>query len=249
MINLYKASAIEFLSKLKDNSIDFIYVDPPYNTGKKQSLSSSVSTVSPNSRFEYLDKHDDFKSFLYPIIQQFKRVLKKDGLLNLHLDYREVHYAKVWCDEIFGRESFKSEIVWKAELGAVSKTWWANKHSTILQYSKGNPKFDVNKVPQLRKLSDPRGSKLLTSVWDYTPGCAIPRTGYPNEKPEPIVENLMAVHTSLGDIALDCFAGSGTTAAVAKKLGLNCFLCDNNPDAIRVIESRLNITAKQFSNR
>lgn len=133
---LVKSDALSLTKSIKDESVDFIYVDPPYNTGKKQSLSSSVSTVSYMEKFEYLDKFSDFKAFIYPILEQFKRILKPNALLNVHLDYREVHYVKVCLDEIFGRAAFKGEIIWKAELGAVSKTWWANKHSTILQYSK-----------------------------------------------------------------------------------------------------------------
>lgn len=241
---LVKSDALSLTKSIKDESVDFIYVDPPYNTGKKQSLSSSVSTVSYMEKFEYLDKFSDFKAFIYPILEQFKRILKPNALLNVHLDYREVHYVKVCLDEIFGRAAFKGEIIWKAELGAVSKTWWANKHSTILQYSKGTPKFKIDNVPQLRKLSDPRGSKLLTSVWDYTPGCAIPRTGYPNEKPEAILRNLLAVHTDPGDLVLDCFGGSGTTAAIAREVKANAIIGDINDLAIRVMESRLNVKAK-----
>lgn len=227
-----QGSALETLAKLKSDLIDFVYIDPPFNTGKIQTKGLS--------EHKYADIHKDYKGMLYPVLKELDRVTKKDGLVCVHLDYREVHYVKVWMDEIFGRLSFQGEIIWLSELGAVKKTFWAMKHSTILMYSRGNPVFNQDQVAILRKLSNPSQQKRLVSVWDYTNSCVDPEsTGYPNQKPSAILNNLILAHTKPGDYVLDVFGGSGTTAAVAHNLGRKAVTCDINPQAIEVMKKRI----------
>lgn len=226
------ASAIDTIGKLNNQVIDLVYIDPPFNTGKIQSKGFSEHS--------YADIHKNYKGMLYPVLVELKRVIRKNGLVCVHLDYREVHYVKVWMDEIFGRLSFKGEIIWLSELGAVKKSFWAMKHSTILMYSLGEPKFNQDQVPTLRKLSNPSQQKRLVSVWDYTNSCVDPEsTGYPNQKPSAIIKNIILAHTDKGDNVLDCFAGSGTTGAVAYSLGRNSVMCDVNPQAIKVMKTRV----------
>ena len=213
-----------------------MFIDPPFNTGNGQKLLSVG--------IGYSDKFDDFKSFLYPILQELCRVTKKSGSIFILLDYREVHYAKVWMDEILGRQAFKGEIIWYFETGGQSKTKWSNKHNTILWYSKSSfPVFNFDKVPsEIRKAPKPgyEGAKKLSSVWNINMSTTdSQRVGYPSQKPEQLLENIIAVHSNPNDLVLDCFAGSGTTGAVAKRLGRRSILIDSNPEAIEIIRARI----------
>lgn len=232
---LIHLDALSVTRKLKNNSIQMVYIDPPYNTQKRQQIASTGTG--------YLDKYEDYIGFLKPICQEFKRVLKDDGVLCVHLDHREVHYAKVMLDSVFGRDRFLGEIIWHSELGASSRKFWAMKHTTMLLYSKSEPKFNQEKVPVVSKSPPSAGDKRLTSVWYYTlSNTARERVDYPNQKPEYLLENLINVHTDSGDIVLDTFAGSGTTASVAKRLNRGFVTCDVNEQSIVVCEKRLSIS-------
>ena len=108
-------------------SYKLIYADPPYNTGKEQRKSG----------YSYNDKFDDYEQFLFPRILEMRNLLDTNGSLLLHLDWHEVHYAKTWCDEIFGRDSFINEIIWAYDYGGRGKRNWPRKHDTILWYARG----------------------------------------------------------------------------------------------------------------
>jgi site-specific DNA-methyltransferase (adenine-specific) len=113
-VNLFLSDALNLCQKLPSDSIDLIYTDPPYNTGKKQSIVSGVNS--------YRDIHVDFKQFLYPILVEFERIAKSHATVAVHLDHREVHHVKVWMDEIFGRDKFQGEIIWESLLEITEKT-------------------------------------------------------------------------------------------------------------------------------
>ncbi len=234
-INLFHSDALTLCKNLPDNSIDLIYTDPPYNTGKRQSV-----TTSSNS---YRDIHADFKSFIYPILSELKRIAANHATVAVHLDHREVHYAKVWMDEIFGREKFQGEIIWESLLGNHRKDYWAIKHTTILMYCKGNPRFNPEYVPKIMKY-DGVNESTIKSVWRYTLSNTHPeRLSYPNQKPEAIVENFVLANTNKGDWCLDPFAGSGTLGRVAFDNNRNCILGDLNIQSIDTINrSRLPIS-------
>ena len=230
---LFHCDAITLLKKMKNDFISFTYIDPPYNTGKRQQIA--------RTGIGYVDKYDDYMQFLEPICREIRRVQKPSAVLCVHLDHREVHYAKVMLDSVFGRDRFLGEIIWNSELGAASRKFWPMKHTTILMYSKSEPKFNESEVPIVPKSPPTAGDKRLSSVWYYTlSNTAKERVDYPNQKPEWILRNLIKVHTDTGDIVLDVFAGSGTTAKVAKDLNRGFITCDRNEESIEVCESRLN---------
>ena len=127
-LEIHLGDNLKILKKFKDKSIDLIYIDPPFNTGKIQSRTRIKTTRSDDGdrigfkgqtykteilgKQSYKDIFDDYIEFLRERIIEAKRILKPNGSFFLHLDYREIHYAKVMCDEIFGRESFINEIIW-----------------------------------------------------------------------------------------------------------------------------------------
>lgn len=263
------------LAALPDASVDLVYVDPPFNTGRTQAR-TRLRTVHDaegdrtgfgGRRYRteavggaaYDDAFDDFEAFLVPRLEQLHRVLKDTGALFLHLDFREVHYAKVWCDRIFGRACFQNEIVWAYDYGARSKSRWPAKHDNILWYTK-DPKaytfhFDaMERIPYMApglvsKDKAARG-KTPTDVWWHTivPTNGKERTGYPTQKPLGVLRRILSVHSSPGDLVLDCFAGSGTTGAAALELGRRALLMDANPAALEVMARRFHGADVAFSD-
>lgn len=243
-----------------------IYIDPPFNTGKRQTRQAMTTTRSSGGSrvgfkgqsYEtvkglitgYDDAFDDYWSFLEPRLEEAWRLLKPSGTLYLHLDYRESHYAKVLLDALFGRESFLNEIIWAYDYGARSKSKWPAKHDNILVYVK-DPKnyyFDTDEVdrepymaPGLVTPEKAARGKLPTDVWWHTivSPTGKEKTGYATQKPEGVVRRMVAASSAPDDWVLDFFAGSGTLGAVASSLGRRFVLVDRNPEAIRVMRGRL----------
>lgn len=239
---------------IDSNSINLVYTDTPFNTGKKQILKSQKNVRKESaeilSKMSYEDKFDDFiGGFLKPRMIECYRVLKNNGALFLHIDYREVHYAKVMLDQVFGRECFINEIIWSYDYGARQKNKWPTKHDTILYYRK-NPNdyiFNYDKIdripymaPGLVGKEKAALGKTLTDVWWNTivPTQGKERTGYPTQKPLKIVERIVRVHSNVDDMVLDCFAGSGTTAQACLNLSRRFVMMDNNAESISTMKSR-----------
>jgi site-specific DNA-methyltransferase (adenine-specific) len=223
---------------LSSEIIDFVYIDPPYNTGKKQE----------NNLNEFNDKFSDFKSFIYPVFVELFRLMKKSSVICVTLDFHEVHYAKVWLDEIFERDNFMGEIIWLSELGRTGTKNWSMKHQTTLIFKKGIYKFAFDRVPRIQRKAMKEGyagDKVQHSVLTYTMSNTDPeRVGYPCQKPLALVQMLMNVHANKGDTVLDCFAGSGTTGEAAKNLGMDAILIDKNPQSHQVMNERLSLLDK-----
>jgi len=250
---------------MPSGSVQLIYIDPPFNTGREQKRSTSTSRVSESGRLgfkgtryeqvvervlSYDDEFADYWKFLEPRLEEAWRLLTDTGTLYLHLDYRESHYAKVLLDALFGRNSFLNEIIWAYDYGARSKSRWPAKHDTILVYVK-DPKsyyFDSAAVdrepymaPGLVTKEKAELGKLPTDVWWHTivSPTGKEKTGYPTQKPEGILRRIILASSRPGDMVLDFFAGSGTTGAVAHKLERNFILIDQNPESINTISKRL----------
>ena len=250
---------------MPDQSVQLIYIDPPFNTGRDQVRQTRKSEPSQSgtagfagktykqiveNTLSYDDSFADYWSFLEPRIIEAKRLLTESGTLYLHLDYREAHYAKVLLDGIFGRENFLNEIIWAYDYGGKSKGRWPSKHDTILVYVKNPKKYffsseTVDREPYMApglvtKEKAERG-KLPTDVWWHTivSPTGKEKTGYPTQKPEGILRRVIQASSKPGDHVLDFFAGSGTTGAVAAKLGRTFTLVDQSADSIAVIKKRL----------
>ena len=255
------------LRSLDDASVALIYVDPPFNTGKTQSR-VRIQTVQDDEggdrtgfggrryrtvrvgQTEYADRYDDYLSFLEPRLVEAGRVLKPDGALFVHLDHREVHYVKVMLDGLFGRDAFMNEIIWSYDFGGRPKRRWPAKHDTILWYVKDPKRYTfhydaIDRIPYMAPgLVGPEKAargKTPTDVWWQTivPTSGKERTGYATQKPLAIVERIVKVHSSPGDLVLDFFAGSGTLGEAAAKHGRDFIVVDDNPDAIEVMKKRL----------
>ena len=159
---------LEALRRMETGSVALIYIDPPFNTGRRQTR-LRMKTVQDDAgdrvgfggrryrtelvdRAErpvdeiagYADRFDDFLGFLRPRLVEAHRVLAPTGSLFFHIDYREVHYCKVMLDQIFGRESFQNEIIWAYDYGARATKRWPAKHDTILWYTRDPERYTFN---------------------------------------------------------------------------------------------------------
>lgn len=185
------------LQQMADASVELIYIDPPFNTGRLQTrpqmrtirdeAGDRVGFGGHRYRTEkltgrkagagYIDSFDDFTAFLRPRMVEAYRILAPTGSLFFHIDYREVHYCKVLLDEIFGRECFQNEIIWAYDYGARSKQKWPAKHDNILWYTKDPKHYTFNldecdriayMAPTLVGAEKAKRGKTPTDVWWHT---------------------------------------------------------------------------------
>jgi len=267
-VDVHLGDNLDVLAGFADGSFDLIYVDPPFNTGRTQSR-TTLRTVRDDAggdrtgfqgkryRTEprgatrgYADLFDDYLAFLGPRLEEAHRLLAPHGSFFLHLDYREVHYAKVALDAIFGRDSFVNEIVWAYDYGARSRRRWSPKHDNILWYAKDPVRYtfrydDIDRVPYMAPgLVGPEKAargKTPTDVWWHTivSPTGKEKTGYPTQKPLGLLRRVVRVHSNPGDRLLDFFAGSGSFGEAAAREGRDVVLVDSNPEAVEVMAARL----------
>ena len=260
------ADNLSFTRTLPDGIADLIYLDPPFNTGKRQERRRIAAVRDEDgdrtgfggrryrtvelSRSGYDDAFDDFLGFLAPRLEEAHRLLAPEGSLFLHLDYREVHHVKVLLDGIFGRACFQNEIIWAYDYGARAKKRWSAKHDNLLWYSRSRKAYTfdfeaMDRIPYMAPgLVGPEKAargKTPTDVWWHTivsPN-AREKTGYASQKPLGVLERIVKVHSRPGDLVVDFFAGSGTTGEAAAKHGRRFLLVDDNPEAVAIMEERL----------
>ncbi len=265
-LDIYHGDNLDVLGRFDDGSFQLIYIDPPFNTGRAQER-TVMKTVRDDDgdrtgfagrRYRtvrlgtkaYADTFSDYMAFLEPRLVEAHRLLSPTGTFFLHLDYREVHYAKVLLDNIFGRDRFINEIIWAYDYGARTKKRWSPKHDNILWYAADPKRYtyrydDIDRIPYMApSLVGPekaKRGKTPTDTWWHT--IVSPngkeKTGYPTQKPLGIINRLVRVHSNPGDRLLDFFAGSGTFGESALRNGRSAVLVDSNPEAIEVMSRRL----------
>jgi len=269
MKKLIKGDCLVELKEIKNDSVDLIYLDPPFYTQKKQKLSKKGNT------FEFEDSWDsleDYLDFMRDRLSECHRVLKKTGNIFLHCDRTACHYLKMIMDEIFGENNFQSEIIWTYRRWSNAKKGLLNTHQNIYFYSKTkNFKFNVlytdyslttnidqnlqNRVKNKDGLTvyqkDNEGKVInnlkkrgvpLSDVWDipYLNPKAKERNGYPTQKPILLLEKIIQIASDEGDLILDPFCGSGTTLAAADLLKRQYIGIDISEEAINLCKDRLN---------
>jgi site-specific DNA-methyltransferase (adenine-specific) len=246
-------------------SVDLIYIDPPFNTGRIQErlqlrtqrdpLGDRVGFQGARYRTErvaserYDDRFEDYLAFLEPRLREAHRLLKPTGSFYFHIDYREVHYCKVLIDRIFGRQAFLNEIIWAYDYGARTKKRWPAKHDNILVYVRDPKQYyfdtaEVDRIPHMAPgLVGPEKAargKLPTDTWWHTivSPTGKEKLGYPTQKPLGILERIVRASCPPGGLVLDFFAGSGTTGAAALRCQRRFVLVDKHEPAFEVMGRR-----------
>jgi len=255
----YWGDCLDLMNNLSSESIDLIYIDPPFFSNKNYKLKNKEQGFKDI----YIDI-EQYLGFLNIRFLEMRRILKLTGNIVVHLDSHAVHYVKINLDKIFGYNNFINEIIWKYGLGnATAKRNFLKKHDTLLYYSK-TPEYyfkmlrgDITSAQKAKyshkdkkgtyMLSYGRkyyfkGGKPLEDVWEIPNIAATSkeRTGYPTQKPEALLEIIIKSLCPLDGIVADFFAGSGTTPVVAKKLGRSYIACDISNIAIEITKQRLN---------
>lgn len=270
--------------------VDLIYIDPPFDS--KADYRTPITL--PGTKFEqrptvieqfaYTDTWKEgtvsYLKMMYPRLVLMKELLKNSGSIYVHIDWHVGAYIKTVLDDIFGKENFRNEIVWKKYSGVKNQA--SSKYTTqtdsIYWYSVSEQiKFNIQYRPMSQKYIDneykyvdsdgrryallrgrgyqnnggePRKKYLdenpgspITSLWDddnlQLNTSSSERIGYATQKPEALLERIIKASSNEGDLVCDFFGGSGTTAAVAEKLGRRWITGDIGKPASLIMRKRL----------
>ena len=254
-MKLYKGQNLKLLHKLKDNSIDLIYIDPPFFS--QATYKNKEGEICYKDRFKSLDAYIDF---MKERLIEAHRVLKDTGSICLHCDHHASHHLRVLLEKVFGVDNFVNEIIWCYQSAGGSKKKFNNWHQTILVYSKTkNYKYEIPKEQRseksLKRMKNPKGARVdktkiedwdkrtMTDYWTDIPiakNCPDDEyVGYPTQKPLKLLNRIITTFTNKDDIVLDFFCGSGTTLSSAQGLGRKWIGCDNSEEAIEVVKKRM----------
>lgn len=267
------AALLRALGTTAHGEVTLAYLDPPFLTGRVHKAIRRGKT--PDDRelvAAFDDRWEDRAAYLEALGERLvavRRLLAPHGSVIVHVDPKTSHYVKVMCDEIFGEESFASEIIWRYRRWPSKTPNFQRVHDVLLRYRKdpaAPPRWNTLYEPlaastlatwgtkKQRAVVGESGRRLRSStteeatrgvpmgdVWDI--GVIAPvareRTGYPSQKPEALLERILQALSSPGDLVLDPYAGSGTTLAVAARLDRRYLGLDASDIAIRTAKRRL----------
>lgn len=254
--------------------VDLIYIDPPFDSKADYRTKVKLPGVDLQQKptvveqFAYADTWEEgtisYLRMIYPRLVLMKELLSDRGSIYVHIDWHVGHYVKMILDDIFGKASFRNEIIWWYLWGGRGKTQWNSKHDSILFYSKSD-KWTFNykdvlddhnlmtegsknrlnykgaMVTTKSNTSEIPDDKVLPSdTWYIATINAMSKEklNYATQKPEALLERIIKASSNEGDLVCDFFGGSGTTAAVAEKLGRRWITCDIGKPASLVMRKR-----------
>jgi DNA modification methylase len=255
-INIQKCDNIDLLKSQISESVDLIYCDVLYGTGRDFGEYKDLRASKGEIEDHYL-----------PRLIEMRRVLKRNGSIYLQMDTRINHWMRHLMDDIFGYDNFQNEIVWLYRTQGFSKKKWSEKHDVILFYSKSaNFVFNLDDVreKEIGEATQKRWHKEIAKYgaiptkkngkiyWsspyspprDWIDMNSLPHThternGYPTQKPKELIQRFILASSNEGDLVADYYMGSGTTAAVCKELNRNFIGCDISAEAIKITKRRL----------
>lgn len=244
---------------------------------KLKEVGNTVSDISVFEEKQYGDiwTNDEYLQFMYERFILLKELLSDTGSIYVHCDWHKVHHLRLVLDEVFGLENFRNEIIWWYLWGGRGKTQWNSKHDNILFYSKGSSwTFNYRDVLDEHTLmtegsknrlnyagamvtsksesSDIPDDKVLPSDTWYIAtinAMAKEKENYPTQKPEDLLSKIILASSNPGDTVFDCFMGSGTTQAVAMKLGRRFIGADINLGSIQTTTKRLISVADELNGQ
>ena len=242
--------------------VKLVYIDPPFAT-----KSDFQSSEGADSYSDKIDRAEFIESLRERLIYM-KEILADDGSIFVHLDWKMAHYLKIIMDEVFGESNFINEIIWYYRRWNIAANLFARNHDNIFYYSKNKGRYTFNNlyIPKSEKSSgdgkawlsiidEETGRRKSVLLDEESKGVPMPdvfeisminpmalerrMVNYPTQKPEALLERLIKASTNENDLIIDLFAGSGTTAAVAEKLGRRWITCDFGKHAIYTMQKRI----------
>lgn len=247
---------LELMAEIKDNTIDLIYCDILYGTGRNFGEYQDLKPIRSEIESHYL-----------PRLIEMKRVLKQSGSIYLQMDTRINHWMRILMDDVFSYKNFKSEISWGYSSGGGTKRKYASKHDIILFYTVSNeytfnePKMKVYQKKKysfstVKEYQDADGWYHLSTCsdffndiktdWHNNMALGLFKNNsdkkqdalYPTQKPKALIERIIKASSNEGDLVADFYAGSFTTAEVCKDLKRNFIGCDINPNCFEKAKER-----------
>ncbi|MBI6545255.1 MAG: site-specific DNA-methyltransferase, partial [Cyanobacteria bacterium NC_groundwater_1444_Ag_S-0.65um_54_12] len=243
---------------------DLLYLDPPFATGNDFGDYRDDWKIS-----------DAYLQMLYERFWAFRELLADAGVFFTHLDWRATPYAKLMLDELFGPDHFRNEIIWSYRRWPARSRRFQRQHDNLLFYVKDCERYNWNQLYEplspgtlrthglARQQAVFAGKRRVNSidtsenslgaplgdVWQLSVlnARAKERTGYATQKPEALLERIILATTNPGDLIADLCCGSGTTLAVAERLGRRWIGCDRSSRAISVSRTRLTQLGAHFS--
>lgn len=239
-------------------------------------LENDDVTILQQTMYFDIWNNDNYLQFMYERLLLLKELLSETGSIYVHLDWHVGHYVKLLMDEVFGQENFRNEIIWHYFVSGKYPNKFAKDHDSIYVYSKQenalfNYEKELDKYLYYEKYYNKQivigddgkeyyeyngelrtFEKQVSETWYINKikrdGSEI--VGFDTQKPEALLERIIKASSNPDDIVLDCFIGSGTTAAVAQKLGRRWIACDLNKGAIQLTSKRLQgIIKNQISDK
>jgi len=267
---LFWGDNLHVMRMLPSNSIDLIYTDPPFFSGRNYNVIFGDQNEVRSFTDIWEGGMPGYLIWLNARILEMKRLLKKGGSIYIHLDWHAGHYVKLEMDKIFGYDRFKNEIVWSYRKWGNPKRGYLRSHDTILYYVKSDDfVFNVQHGPLSPATIKRFGGKKVSGYNTKTvgeedsPGAPLgdsweipgvfganpERIGYPTQKPEALLERIILASSKPSDIVADFFCGGGTTPAVAQRLGRRWIACDMSRIAVAITADRiLKGSDRQFRN-
>lgn len=264
---LFFGDNLHVMRQLPSNSIDLIYIDPPFFSGRNYNILFGDKNEVRSFTDIWEGGMPGYLIWLNARLYEMKRLLKPTGSIYVHLDWHAVHYVKVEMDKIFGYDNFRNEIVWiYTRPGVAHQKQFPRVHDVILWYSKTNKWIFNSHEPQIRipyaestvyrgeysvatskmtKGIDKRvlnGSGKLPEDWWHIPmiqGNANERIGYPTQKPEKLLERIILASSNDGDVVADFFCGGGSSLAVAQRLSRRWIGADQSRIAVAITADRI----------
>jgi DNA modification methylase len=258
---------LEILRTIESESVDLIYLDPPFFSNRNYEVIWGDSGEIRSFEDRFSGGIDHYISWLKERVIEMHRILKQTGSFYLHCDWHADAYIRVFIlDKIFGENNFRNEIIWCYKSGGASKNFFSKKHDTIFFYSKSkkyNFNFEKEKSygqagggqgGKVEYFKDKLGTYSVVGIKDWWEISILSTThperiGYPTQKPMQLLERIVKASSNEGDLILDPFVGGGTTVAVADKLNRKWIGIDQSVAAIKVTEARMNNSQDLFSNQ
>jgi len=242
---IIEGECIDVLSRLPDASVDLIFADPPYNLqlggGLTRPDQSQVDGVTDD--WDQFDSFDAYDLFTHEWLSQCRRILKPDGAIWVIGSYHNIfRVGTILQDTGFW---IQNDVIWRKSnpMPNFKGTRFQNAHETMIWAGKSEKSRVTFNYDALKVFND---DKQMRSDW-LIPICGGAerlkgedgKKAHPTQKPEALLRRILLASSNAGDVVLDPFSGTGTTAAVAKMLGRDYVGIEQDPAHVRLSRARL----------